>query len=117
MQRILGIGVAIIISITILGVESLSAAQQADACARKGILVKNMTMLDLWYKRNGGDCKIWIHNHVLFIKPKGSVEIFSDMACSTLYCGPNPSYKTYKSIDENSDCKVRILPDCSLSDI
>lgn len=94
-----------------------SFAATEDPCSKEGIIVKNMTMLDLWYKKNGGECKIWIHNHIFNIKPEDTVEIFSDLACEKRYCKDNPTYRIYKSLDMNDDCAVRILPHCTLSDM
>jgi hypothetical protein len=88
-----------------------------DLCAEGGILIKNMTMLDLWYRRDDGECAIWIHNHVFVIKPKEKVKIYSDMVCETLYCTDNPSYKDYKAADADGNCRVKILPYCTLSDM
>ena len=93
------------------------AATKKDTCAAEGMIVKNMTMLDLWYERNGGECTIWIHDHILMIKPEDTVDIFSDLTCETLYCEDNPAYEDYKSTDQNGDCGVKILPDCTLSDM
>ncbi|MCL5023490.1 MAG: hypothetical protein M1497_09025 [Nitrospirae bacterium] len=91
--------------------------KKTDPCADEGILVKNLTMLNLWYRNNGGACTIWIHDHILRIKPRGTVEIFSDLICKTAYCSPTPTYKDYKARDTNEDCGVKILPFCRLSDM
>ncbi len=117
MKRILCLCVFIMILGPTLVTTPLFAEQEVDNCAQKGIVVKNLTMLDLWYKRNGGDCIIWIHDHVVFIKPGDVIEIFSDLTCKTPYCSSNPSYKDYKALDKNGDCAVRILPDCNVTDM
>ncbi len=117
MRRTLWSVVFITLFIAAFATKSLLAVQRKDNCAREGIVVKNLTMLDLWYKKKGGDCSIWIHNHVIIIRPGDVMEIFSDMTCGTLYCESSPTYKDYKTVDINGDCKVRILPDCTLSDI
>ena len=96
--------------------EPLSAVMK-DTCGKKGIMIRNLTMLDLWYKKNNGACTIWTHNHLFTIKPKDKIEIFSDLVCETLYCTDNPTYKDYKSLDIDGNCRVRILPDCNLSDM
>jgi len=93
------------------------AATKKDICAAGGMIVKNMTMLDLWSEKNGGECTIWVHDHILMIKPEDAVDIFSDLTCETHYCKGKPTYKLYKSFDKNRDCGVRILPDCTLSDM
>jgi len=88
-----------------------------DLCSANGIVVRNATMLDLWYRKGGGPCSIWTHEHRLTIKPRDTIKIYSDMDCKTLYCPENPSYKDYKSLDVNGSCGVRILPSCNLSDM
>jgi len=92
-------------------------AGTGDTCSEGGIMVRNMTMVDRWYKINNGACTIWTHNHMFTIKPEDKIEIFSDLACKTSYCAENPVYKDYKSADADGDCRVRILPNCNISDM
>jgi hypothetical protein len=87
-----------------------------DQCGEQGITVRNATMLDLWYRKNAGECSIWTHEHRFTITPGDSIEIFSDKNCQTLYCTNNPTYRDYKSVDTNGDCFVNIFPNCSISD-
>jgi hypothetical protein len=101
----------------IMLVATLSVLAEEDPCREEGIVVKNLTMLDLWYKKNDSECTIWIHNHIIRIKPEDKADIFSDMICRTSYCKANPTYKGYKSLDKNRNCRVRILPRCNLSDM
>ena len=89
----------------------------AVPCSEQGILVRNSTMLDLWYKRNGGACTIWIHEHIFTIQPNDVIEIFSDSVCQKLYCSENPTYSTYRSSDADDNCGVKILPGCNISDM
>ena len=117
MKRTLWTWAFIVLSVLAFAVTPLLAGQKADSCAEKGIMVRNMTMLDLWYKKNGGDCFIWTHDQVFFIKPGDVIEIFSDLTCKTLYCRNNPAYKDYKALDRNRDCLVRILPECNVTDM
>jgi hypothetical protein len=116
MRRILHRAFPVIILSLILFATCSFAAEGVDDCAKEGIAVENLTMLDLWYKKDGGDCFIWVHGHVLFIKPDEVINIFSDLSCKTQYCKKHPSYKEYKAVDANGNCEVRILPDCSVSD-
>ena len=95
----------------------LLAATEKDQCREEGIMVRNAAMLDLWYKKNGGECFIWKHEHLFAIKPEDSIDIFSDMNCQTFYCANNPNYKNYKSVDATGNCRVKILPNCNLSDM
>ncbi len=94
-----------------------SFAEGKDACREQGIIVRNATMLNLWHTKNSGQCTIWIHEHLIRVKPGDSLKIFSGMDCKSLYCAKNPTYRDYKSADRNGDCRVRILPDCRLSDM
>jgi len=93
------------------------SAETGDSCSEQGIIVRNSTMLDLWYKRNGGPCTILIHEHIFVIQPKDTVEIFSDNVCERPYCSENPDYSAYRSVDTNGNCGVKILPGCNISDM
>jgi hypothetical protein len=117
MYRTLLRGLFLLLIILAFFLVPLSAATVKDQCREEGIIIKNLTMIDLWYKKNSGECSIWIHNHILRIKPEDRIDVFSDMACTTLYCKKNPAYKDYKSLDANGDCRVRILPRCTLADM
>jgi hypothetical protein len=92
-------------------------AADNDRCRESGIIVKNFTLVDRWYKRNNGECTIWNHHKVFIINQGETIEIFSDMTCRTFYCSENPLYKDYLSADENANCAVKILPYCSLTDM
>ena len=93
------------------------ASADEDPCREMGIYIGNQTMLDVWYTRDGGSCTIWSHGHILIMKPEDILIIYSDMTCKTEYCSKNPTYDVYKSLDANKNCRVRILPDCNLSDM
>lgn len=105
-----------VLFITFLPAGYASAEQKSDPCMESGIIVRNLTTRDLWYMRNGGDCKFWHHNHVLVIEPDDRILIFSDMDCEKTYC-KFLTYKDYRSYDKNRDCRVRILPGCKPSDM
>ncbi len=93
------------------------ASAAEDSCREAGIYIGNQTGIDLWYKLDGGPCTIWNHGHILIIKPENTFIIYINMDCGTEYC-PNPTgYNIYKSLDANQNCRVRILPDCNLSDM
>ncbi len=94
-----------------------SALAQEDSCRETGITVGNQTMLDVWVIRDGGPCTLWNHGHLLVVKSKESLVIYRDMTCKTEYCPTNPTYDVCKSLDANQNCRVRILPDCTLSDM
>jgi hypothetical protein len=95
----------------------LPVAAEGDLCREKGITVRNATMIDLWYRKNGGECSIWVHEHLFTLKPGDRMGIFSDSDCQTPYCPHNPKFKSYKSIDTGGNCRVKILPDCILADM
>lgn len=103
--------------IVVVSAGSLFAATKKDPCARKGIVVKNLSMVNLWYMSNGGACTLWKHDHIFIIKPGDTIEIFSDLTCETMYCDENPTYKVYKSFDSDGNCRVRVLTQCTLSDM
>jgi len=91
-------------------------AMAENVCAEQGILVKNMSTVHLWYKRNKGDCFIYQKDKIIAVKQGESIEVFSDLICQTSYCG-NISYEDLKSSDGNGDCRVRIVSGCALSDM
>ena len=95
----------------------LLALADEDPCREMGIYIGNQTMLDVWYTRNGGPCTIWVDAHILTINSEDTLVIYRDMTCKTEYCSKNPTYDVYKSFDANQNCRVRILPDCTLSDM
>ncbi len=95
----------------------LLALAGEDPCREMGIYIGNQTTLDVWYTRNSGPCTIWSHGHILIMKPEDALIIYSDMTCKTKYCSKNPTYDVYESYDANQNCRVRILPDCTLSDM
>jgi hypothetical protein len=111
-QKILS--VLAVIALTLI---PLLALADEDTCRETGIYIGNQTMLNLWYTRNGGACTILAHGHLLIIKPEDTLIIYRDMICKTEYCSKNPTYDVYKSFDANQNCRVRILPECNVSDM
>jgi len=103
--------------VTALTLFPVLASANEDPCREKGIYIGNQTMLDVWYTRDGGPCTIWNHVHILIMKPEDTLIIYRDMTCKAEYCSKNPTYDVYKSFDANQNCRVRILPDCTLSDM
>ncbi len=91
-------------------------AVDEDPCKDQGITVKNLSFKDIWYKRQGGSCIILKRNYFFSIKPEEEIRLFSDMVCETPYC-PACTYPDYKSYDANGDCRVKILPENTLSDM
>ncbi len=94
----------------------LWASADEDPCREMGIYIGNQAM-DLWYARNGGACTIFPTSHLIIIKPENTLIIYRDMICKTEYCSKNPTYNDYKFLDANQNCRVRILPDCNVSDM
>jgi hypothetical protein len=103
-----------VIALTLIPLLTLA---DEDTCRETGIYIGNQTMLNLWYTRNGGACTILAHGHLLIIKPEDTLIIYRDMICKTEYCSKNPTYDVYKSFDANQNCRVRILPECNVSDM
>ena len=95
----------------------LLALANEDTCRETGINIANQTNLDVWYTRNGGPCTIWVHGHILIIKPEDTLIIYRDMTCKTEYCSMDLTYDVFKSLDGNQNCRVKILPNCTLSDM
>jgi hypothetical protein len=116
MYRNLYLGVFTIFIVTLFTVPSLAQIGE-DPCREKGLVVRNMTMLDLWDKRKDGDCFIWKRDKLLVIKPEDTIEIFSDSICKTQYCKDNPNYDDYKSFDTDGNCRIKILSNCTFSDM
>jgi hypothetical protein len=56
-----------------LGASSVVADD--DPCTKSGIIVSNGTMLDLWYKKNNGECSFWMHENIFTIKPEDTVKV------------------------------------------
>ena len=93
------------------------ASADEDPCRETGISIGNQTGFNLWYTRNGGSCTIWNRGHILSIKAEDTLIIYRDMSCKTEYCPQNPNYDVYKSLDIDQNCRVRILPGCTASDM
>jgi len=110
-------GVVSALMIIALTLFPVLASADEDPCREMGIYIGNQTMLDAWYTRDGGPCTLWSHVHILIIKPEDTLIIYREMTCKTEYCTKNPTYDIYKSFDANQNCRVRILPDCTLSDM
>jgi len=88
-----------------------------ESCHEMIIAVGNQTTRDVWYTRNNGPCTLWARAHLLMIKPDDTLILYRDMTCSTEYCPTNLTYDVLKSFDTNQNCRVRILPNCTLSDM
>jgi hypothetical protein len=91
-------------------------AVDEDPCKDQGITVKNLSFTDIWYKRQGGSCTMLKRNYFFIIKPEEEIGLFSDMVCEKSY-GPARIYQDYKSHDADGDCRVKILPGSTLSDM
>ncbi|MEW6571709.1 MAG: hypothetical protein AB1390_11165 [Nitrospirota bacterium] len=106
--------------IFVVGLLTLSGSVPAvaeDPCENEGLVVKNLSFTNLWYTKSDGSCTIWQRDHIFTIKPNDKVQIFSDLICKTSYCGSQPAYDDYRSMDADGDCRVRILPGCTISDM
>jgi hypothetical protein len=103
-----------VIGLTLFPVLALA---DEDPCRETGIYIGNQTTINVWYTRDGGPCTIWNHDHILIMKPEDILIIYRDTTCETEYCPRNPTYDVYKSLDEDGNCRVRILPNCGLSDM
>ena len=95
---------------------SASFAVDEDPCKDQGITVRNLSLKEIWYKRQGGDCIILKRNYSFTIKSEEEIRLFSDNVCETPYC-PACTYADYKSYDADGDCRIKILPENTLSDM
>ena len=116
-KRILCQGMVPALMVIALTLFPVLASTEEDACREKGIYIGNQTTINLWYTRNGGPCTIWSDRHILIMKPEDTIIIYRDMICKTEYCSQNPTYDVYKSLDVDQNCRVKILPNCNLSDM
>jgi hypothetical protein len=111
-------GILTVCLLSVFFIVPLFAAEEKNSCNKEGIVVKNLTLHDdLWYRKNDGACMIWRRDHLFVIKPKDTMGIFSDLTCETPYCMKMPVYTDYKQADTDGNCRVRMLPDCDLSDM
>ena len=89
----------------------------AENCGETGMTVGNQTMRDLWIGGSDGRCLLWRNHHLLKVKPGTTVIIYRDMTCQTEYCSTSITLDGLILIDLDQNCRVRILPDCNLSDM
>jgi len=115
MKKILFMFISIF-SLFSFSVTSACFATDKDPCKDQGITVRNLTFKDIWYEREGGSCTIVKRNYSFTIRPEEEIRLFSDSVCETRYC-PDCTYIYFKSYDENDDCRVKILPDNTISDM
>jgi hypothetical protein len=116
LKRIQSQGMVSVFMVIALTLFPLLASADEDPCREMGIYIGNQAM-DLWYARNGGACTIFATGHLIIVESEDTLIIYRDMICKTEYCSKNPTYDVYKSFDANQNCRVRILPDCTLSDM
>ena len=95
---------------------STSFAKDEDPCKDQGIIVKNLSLKEIWYKPQGGSCIVLKRHNTFTIKPAEEISLFSDIVCKTSYCSAR-LYTDYKSYDVNGNCGVKILPYNTLSDM
>lgn len=90
-------------------------AADEDPCAGQGVTVRNLSLDDLWYMREGSGCVMLKRNYSFVLQPETSIGVFSDMLCTEQFC-PLLRYGDYKSYDADGNCRVKILSGCALSD-
>lgn len=91
-------------------------AKDEDPCKDQGIIVKNLSFKEIWYKPQGGSCIVLKRHKTFTIRPSEEIGLFSDNVCETPY-SPARTYKDYKSYDVNGNCGVKILPHNTLSEM
>jgi hypothetical protein len=105
------------LAVIALALIPIPALADEDTCRETGIYIGNQSMINLWYTRNGGACTIFATGHLIIINSEDTLIIYRDMICKTEYCSNNLTYNDYKSLDANQNCRVRILPECNVSDM
>jgi hypothetical protein len=95
---------------------SVCIAADGDLCAGQGITVRNLSLDDLWYMREGSSCVMLKRNYSFDLQPETRPGVFSDMLCTAPFCPPY-RYEDYQSYDADGNCRVKILPGCVLSDM
>jgi hypothetical protein len=95
---------------------SSGSSADEDPCKDKGIMVRNLSFKEIWYIRKGGSCTNLKRNYSFTIKPEEEIRLFTDMVCETPYC-PDCRYSDFKLYDANRDCRVKLLPENTLSDM
>jgi hypothetical protein len=103
--------------ISILFTSSSFGELKEDLCKEPGISTKNMTFVNLWYKRNGGDCTIRPRNRSMVTKPGDIVDVFSDLTCKNKSCSDAYIYEDLRPFDKDGNCRLRMLNTCKLSDM
>jgi hypothetical protein len=116
-MRTFFIGLSVSFCIILVLAFPLSAETDKAACAQEEIVVKNLTLIDLKYKKGGGNCTALKRAYQFVMKPEETVEIFSDLICEKPYCSTSFSYQDLRYADTDGNCRVRILPNCTLSDM
>jgi hypothetical protein len=108
--------VSAILAITVMG--SIAVAQDtADPCSQGGVYIVNLSVADLWYKRDGGDCTLWQYSKFnIPIRPGERIEVFSDLTCQTAICPEPLTYQGCKSVDRNGNCLIKVDYGCRLLD-
>jgi hypothetical protein len=115
MKKILFISLSVLFLFLFSGMSACFAVDE-DPCKDQGITVRNLSLKEIWYKRQGDSCIILKRNYSFIIKPGEEIKLFSDSVCEMPYC-PACTYTDYKSYDANGDCRVKILPENTLSDM
>jgi hypothetical protein len=101
--------------LVMVSAKAASAAAEEDNCRNKVMYVSNQVAVNLWVKRDRGDCFLLKKHKIFKVFPRKTLHIYSDSTCRTEYC-TSLRHEDFKSFDQNGDCRVRILTGCTLSD-
>lgn len=110
MTTVLSLTIAIVFTTTV------PAFAEGNNCTNKEISVSNQVAVNLWYKRDGGNCSLLNKHNIFLVFPGEGFQIYSDSTCKTKYCS-GLIHEDFKSFDRDGDCRVRILTGCILSDM
>jgi hypothetical protein len=117
--KFIGKKILLLSALIMIGMALLPSRATAGegSCLESGMTVSNQTMRDLWVRGNGGRCFLWRNHHLLKLKPGATVVIYRDINCQTEYCPMSITFDSLMLLDLDQNCRVRVLPDCNLSDM
>lgn len=107
----------LVIFLALAGVGVTTASPLEKTCENDKMYISNQVTVNLWYKRDGGQCSLLNKHNIFMVFPGESLQIYSNSDCTTKYCSDSLTQKDVKSADLDGDCRVRILNDCAISDM
>lgn len=103
--------------ITLTELKTKVGCTRYDICS-SGMVVRNQTGGNLYYRQNGGACSAaWANGATGTVTSINSFQLFTDAACATA-CAPQSSmtFSQQKDIDVNNNCQTAVNPGCLMVD-